>query len=51
MELFERKLKKYAIVININLVRATLNEAAEFREYLNENILGTNLDIIAFPLN
>jgi anti-anti-sigma factor len=46
MELFERQIKKYAIVINVNLVRATLNEAAEFREYLNEAILGTELDII-----
>lgn len=46
MELFERQIKKYAIVINVNLVRATLNEAAEFREYLNEAILGTEIDII-----
>jgi anti-anti-sigma factor len=46
MELFERQIKKYAIVINVNLVRATLNEAAEFREYLNEAILGTDVDII-----
>ena len=46
MEIFERKIKKHAIVINVNLVRATLNEAAEFREYLNEAILGTDIDII-----
>jgi len=46
MEFFERQIKKYAIVINVNLVRATLNEAAEFREYLNEAILGTDVDII-----
>lgn len=46
MELFERQIKKYAIVINVNLVRATLNEATEFREYLNEAILGTDIDII-----
>jgi len=46
MELFERQIKKYAIVINVNLVRATLNEAAEFREYLNEAILGTDIDLI-----
>jgi len=46
MELFERQIKKYAIVINVNLVRATLNEAAEFREYLNEAILGTDIDIV-----
>ena len=46
MELFERQIKKYAIVINVNLVRATLNEASEFREYLNEAILGTDVDII-----
>ncbi len=46
MELFERQINKYAIVINVNLVRATLNEAAEFREYLNEAILGTDIDII-----
>jgi anti-anti-sigma factor len=46
MELFERQIKKYAIVININLVRATLNEASEFREYLNEAILGSDVDII-----
>jgi anti-anti-sigma factor len=46
MELFERQIKKYAIVINVNLVRATLNEATEFREYLNEAILGTEIDIV-----
>jgi len=46
MELFERQIKKYAIVINVNLIRATLNEAAEFREYLNEAILGTDIDIV-----
>jgi anti-anti-sigma factor len=46
MEYFERQIKKYAIVINVNLVRATLNEATEFREYLNEAILGTDIDII-----
>lgn len=46
MEMFERQIKKYAIVINVNLVRATLNEAAEFREYLNEAILGTDVDIV-----
>ena len=46
MESFERELKKHAIVINVNLIRATLNEAAEFREYLNEAIMGTEVDII-----
>lgn len=46
MEYFERQIKKYAIVINVNLIRATLNEATEFREYLNEAILGTDIDII-----
>lgn len=46
MEYFERQIEKYAIVINVNLIRATLNEATEFREYLNEAILGTDIDII-----
>lgn len=46
MESFEREIKKYAIVINVNLIRATLNEAAEFREYLNEAIMGSEVDII-----
>jgi len=46
MESFERELKKYAIVIHVNLIRATLNEATEFREYLNEAIIGTDVDII-----
>lgn len=46
MEYFERQIKKCAIVINVNLIRATLNEATEFREYLNEAILGTDIDII-----
>src|SRR3972149_1023008 len=46
MESFDRQVKKHAIVINVNLVRATLNEAAEFREYLNEAIIGTDIDII-----
>ncbi len=46
MESFERELKKYAILINVNLVRATLNEAAEFSEYLNEAIIGTDVDIV-----
>jgi anti-sigma B factor antagonist len=46
MESFEREIKKHAIVINVNLIRATLNEAAEFREYLNEAIMGTEVDII-----
>jgi anti-anti-sigma factor len=46
MESFEREIKKYAIVIKINLLRATLNEASEFKDYLNEAILGSDVDIV-----
>ena len=46
MESFEKQITRYAIVIKINLLRATLNEASEFKDYLNEAILGTDVDIV-----
>lgn len=36
----------YAVVFNINLLRATLNEASEFRDYLAQAILESDKDII-----
>jgi len=46
MESIERKIENYAVVFNVNLVRATLNEAVEFKDYLAETILETDKDII-----
>jgi len=46
MESIERKTENYAVVFNVNLLRATLNEATEFRDYLEEAILDTDKDII-----
>lgn len=46
MESIERKTEKYAVVFNVNLLRATLNEATEFKDYLEEAILDTDKDII-----
>jgi len=46
MESIERKTENYAVVFNVNLLRATLNEATEFKDYLEEAILDTDKDII-----
>ena len=46
MELIERKSEKYAVVFNVNLIRATLNEAVEFKDYLAEAIKDSDKDII-----
>ena len=46
MESIERKNEKYAVVFNVNLIRATLNEASEFKNYLAETIHDSEKDII-----
>lgn len=46
MESIERKIENYAVVFNVNLIRATLNEAVEFKDYLAETILDSDKDII-----
>jgi len=46
MESVERKIEQYAVVLNINLVKATLKEAVEFRNYFEEAIKSTDKDII-----
>jgi anti-anti-sigma factor len=46
MESIEKKIENYAVVFNVNLVRATLNEASEFKDLLTEVILDTEKDII-----
>jgi len=46
MEAIERKIEEYAVVLNVNLLRATLNEVSEIKEYLEEAITDTDKDII-----
>lgn len=46
MELIEKKIENYAVVFNVNLIRATLNEATDFRDYIDEAIHETDKDII-----
>jgi len=46
MESIEKKIEKYAVVFNVNLIRATLNEAVEFKDYLAEAITDFDKDII-----
>ena len=46
MESIERKTENYAVVFNVNLIRATLNEAVQFKDYLAETIKGSEKDII-----
>ncbi len=46
MELIEKKIENYAVVFNVNLIRATLNEAVEFKDYLAETIQESEKDII-----
>ena len=46
MESIERKIENYAVVFNVNLVRATLIEATEFKDLLEETIAENDKDII-----
>jgi anti-anti-sigma factor len=46
MESIDTRNEKYAIIFNVNLVRATLNEASEFREVLDDAIKTSDKDII-----
>ena len=46
MESVERKIEKYAVVINVNLIKASLKEATEFKNYFQEAIKKTDKDII-----
>lgn len=46
MESIERKIENYAVVFNVNLLRATLVEATEFRDLLDETISENRKDII-----
>jgi len=46
MESIERKTENYAVVFNVKLLRATLNEATEFKDYLEDAISDTDKDII-----
>lgn len=46
MDSIEKKIDNYAVVFNINLLRATLNEATEFKDYLAQAIHETDKDII-----
>lgn len=46
MESIEKKIENYAVVFNVNLVRATLNEATDFRDYIDEAIYESDKDII-----
>ena len=46
MESIERLIENYAVVFNVNLIRATLNEAVEFKDYLAETIEDSDKDII-----
>ena len=46
MNLIEKQIEKFAVVFNVNLDRATLNEAIKFKEYLAEDVKDSNKDII-----
>ena len=46
MDSIEKLNEDYAVVFNIKLLRATLNEASEFRDYLAQAILESDKDII-----
>jgi len=46
MESIEKKIENYAVVFNVNLIRATLNEATDFRDYIDEAIHESDKDII-----
>ena len=44
--MIERKNENYAVVFNVNLLRATLIEATEFRDLLEETVVQSDKDII-----
>ena len=46
MESIEINLEKYAVVLNINLNKATLIEAKEFKDYFEDAVTKTDKDII-----
>ena len=46
MESIDTRTEKYAVVFNVNLVRATLNEASEFKGFLDDAIASSDKDII-----
>ena len=46
MESIVKIIEKYAVVFNVNLLRATLNEASEFKDYLEETIRDTDKEIV-----
>lgn len=46
MESIDTRTEKYAVVFNVNLVRATLNEASEFKGFLDDAIADSDKDII-----
>ena len=46
MESVFKKDEKFAVVFKVNLLRATLNEASEFKDYLEEAIKDSDKDII-----
>ena len=46
MDSIAKVTEKYAVVFNVNLLRATLNEASEFKDYLEESIRDTDQDIV-----
>ena len=46
MESIEKIIENYAVVFNVNLDRATLNEAVEFKNYLAEAIKDSDKDLI-----
>lgn len=46
MKLIEKQNVKFAVVYNVNLDRATMNEAIKFKEYLAEDVKNSNKDII-----
>jgi anti-anti-sigma factor len=46
MDSIQKLNENYAVVFNINLLRATLNEASEFRDHLAQAILESDKDII-----
>jgi len=46
MDSIEKLNENYAVVFNINLLRATLNEASEFKGHLSQAVLESDKDII-----
>ena len=46
MESIERKNEEYAVVLTVNLLRATLNEVSEIKDYLEDAISESDKDIV-----